>query len=158
MFLVGRSTPRELAMSTVFWNREIVKVVSLRPLDFGILPVDAAATRETERSSWTNIRTRGPLLVDGSRSRRDATRRRSRPGRTTMSSSFPATAAPAQLRTLVTGLVGLGNRRRRVASGLAQSTPASTLRGRVTFSLSVPRSSPRSSVFKFRLPEQAPEQ
>jgi len=151
VFLVGRSTQRELAMSTVFWNREIVKVVSLGPRDFGILPVDAAAAAGDGTLVVDGRPYRGPLLVD--RVALDATLRdveAARPNGNIL--VFPAAAAPARLRTLVSGLAGSGIG----VIGSLQAWPdraAETLRGRVTFSLSVPQSSRGSSVIEFRLPE-----
>lgn len=149
-FLVGASTQRELAMSTVFWNREISAVVSLTPVRLGILPVDTAAAEDEGTLIVAGRPYTGSLLVDSTAlaaTLRDAGA--SRPNDDVV--LFPSTGAPVQLRTLVSGLVasGLGG------NGTLQAWPAragEALRGSVTFSLTVPEGTEGSTVFVFRLP------
>ncbi|MCP9484377.1 MAG: hypothetical protein MSC30_00805 [Gaiellaceae bacterium MAG52_C11] len=153
LFLVGTSSQTELAMSTVFWNREISQVVSLTALSLGALPVDGATAAPDGTLLIDGDPYTGPLVVDSDAL--ETTIRGVEPSRTSANVLlFRAAGAPVRLRTLVTGLVGSGLGR----SGSLQAWPArpgGDLRGTLTFTLFVPRSSRRPTVVDFRLPAQS---
>lgn len=154
LLLVGPSSSERVAMSTVFWNREITRVVSLGRLGFGSLPVDVARTATDGTLLVDGKPYTGPLLVD-----KDALSATLRGVEASETSAdvllFHSAEAPVQFRTLVTGLAGSAFGQR----GSLQAWPprqGAHVRGNLTFSLSLPARLTRPVVIVFRLPRQPP--